>query len=95
MTEPLLKITNLAKSFSGVWALSNAQLTVQPGEIHALLGENGAGKSTLLKALAGAQPQTSGDIWFGGEKLLPLESPVERQKRGLSPFIRNLTCCPI
>lgn len=60
MSQPLLKVTDLAKSFSGVWALSSAQLTVGTGEIHALLGENGAGKSTLLKALAGAQPQTRG-----------------------------------
>ncbi|CAG74370.1 putative sugar ABC transporter, ATP-binding protein [Pectobacterium atrosepticum SCRI1043] len=94
MTEPLLNITNLAKSFSGVWALSSAQLTVQPGEIHALLGENGAGKSTLLKALAGAQPQTSGDIWFGGQQLLPLESPVERQKRGIITIYQEFNLLP-
>lgn len=47
MSQPLLKITDMAKSFSGVWALSNVQLTLEQGEIHALLGENGAGKSTL------------------------------------------------
>lgn len=41
MSQPLLKVTELAKSFSGVWALSNAQLTVGPGEIHALLGKTG------------------------------------------------------
>lgn len=69
MSQPLLKVTD-GESFSGVWALSSAQLTVGAGEIHALLGENGAGKSTLLKALAGAQPQTRGDIWFNGETLL-------------------------
>ena len=53
MSQPLLKVTDLAKSFSGVWALSSAQLTVGSGEIHALLGENGAGKSTTVKALSG------------------------------------------
>ncbi len=53
MSQPLLKVIGLAKSFSGVWALSSAQLTVEQGEIHALLRENDAGKSTLLKALAG------------------------------------------
>ena len=95
MSQPLLKVTDLAKSFSGVWVLSSAQLTVGAGEIHALLGENGAGKSTLLKALAGAQPQTRGDIWFNGEMLPVDDSPVERQNRALSPSIRNLTCCPI
>ncbi len=94
MSQPLLKVTDLAKSFSGVWALSSAQLTVGSGEIHALLGENGAGKSTLLKALAGAQPQTRGDIWFNGETLPVDDSPVRARTRALSPSIRNSTCCP-
>lgn len=83
MSQPLLKVIDLAKSFSGVWALSSAQLTVEQGEIHALLGENGAGKSTLLKALAGAQPQTRGEIWFNGETLGQEDSPVERQNKGI------------
>jgi inositol transport system ATP-binding protein len=94
MSQPLLKVTDLAKSFSGVWALSSAQLTVGAGEIHALLGENGAGKSTLLKALAGAQPQTRGDIWFNGETL-PVDFRLSGRTRALSRFIRNLICCPI
>ena len=62
MLQPLLNVTDLAKSFSGVWALSNVQLTVGTGEIHALLGENGAGKSTLLKALAGAAADPWGHL---------------------------------
>lgn len=41
MSQPLLKVTDTAKSFSGVWALSSAQLTVGSGEIHALLGKTG------------------------------------------------------
>ncbi|SUX84308.1 ABC transporter ATP-binding protein [Citrobacter koseri] len=94
MLQPLLKVTDLAKSFSGVWALSNVQLTVGTGEIHALLGENGAGKSTLLKALAGAQPQTRGDIWFNGETL-PVETRrLSGKTKASLPSIRNLICCP-
>ncbi|MCV9878067.1 sugar ABC transporter ATP-binding protein [Brenneria izbisi] len=94
MMQPLLKITDLTKSFSGVWALSKAQLVVMPGEIHALLGENGAGKSTLLKALAGAQPQTSGDIWFGGKVLSVQDSPVERQKQGIVTIYQEFNLLP-
>lgn len=94
MTEPLLAITDLAKNFSGVWALNKVQLTVLPGEIHALLGENGAGKSTLLKALAGAQPQTSGDIRFNGELLSPQDSPVERQNRGIVTIYQEFNLLP-
>lgn len=95
MSQPLLKVTDLAKSFSGVWALSSAQLTVGTGEIHALLGENGAGKSTLLKALAGAQPQTRGEIWFNGETLPVDDSPVERQNKGIITIYQEFNRCPI
>lgn len=94
MSQPLLKVTDLAKSFSGVWALSSAQLTVGAGEIHALLGENGAGKSTLLKALAGAQPQTRGEIWFNGEVLAADESPVDRQNRGIITIYQEFNLLP-
>jgi inositol transport system ATP-binding protein len=94
MSQPLLKVTDLAKSFSGVWALSSAQLTVGSGEIHALLGENGAGKSTLLKALAGAQPQTRGDIWFNGETLPVDDSPVARQNKGIITIYQEFNLLP-
>ncbi|TDN51939.1 monosaccharide ABC transporter ATP-binding protein (CUT2 family) [Buttiauxella sp. JUb87] len=94
MSQSLLKVSELAKSFSGVWALSNAQLTVGQGEIHALLGENGAGKSTLLKALAGAQPQTRGEIWFNGEKLAVDESPVARQQKGIITIYQEFNLLP-
>lgn len=50
---PVLKVDSLSKSFPGQVALENAQLTVLPGQIHALLGQNGSGKSTLIKALSG------------------------------------------
>lgn len=94
MLQPLLKVTHLAKSFSGVWALSDAQLTVGEGEIHALLGENGAGKSTLLKALSGAQPQTRGTIHFSGEVLQLEESPVDRQRRGIITIYQEFNLLP-
>ena len=51
---PLLEMLRISKNFSGVRALTNAQLTADAGEVHALMGENGAGKSTLMKILAGA-----------------------------------------
>jgi rhamnose transport system ATP-binding protein len=65
-TKAVLEMRNAKKAFGGVQALSGAELTLYPGEIHALLGENGAGKSTLLKALAGVHKIDSGSITLNG-----------------------------
>src|SRR5258708_40349607 len=54
---PLLQATNISKRFLGIAALEEVSVTVNAGEVHALLGENGAGKSTLLKILAGPHAQ--------------------------------------
>ena len=51
--DVLLRMEGICKSFPGVKALDDAQLTVRPGTVHALMGENGAGKSTLMKCLFG------------------------------------------
>ncbi|MDC0612038.1 sugar ABC transporter ATP-binding protein [Vibrio sp.] len=64
----LLKLDNISKSFPGVKALSNISLTLNKGEIHALLGENGAGKSTLMKILCGIYSNDEGEIFINGER---------------------------
>ena len=56
---PVLEMRHIAKAFGKFYALKGVDLTVWPGEIHALMGENGAGKSTLMKILAGAYTATS------------------------------------
>lgn len=60
----------ITKTFPGVRALSNVNLTVNEGEIHGVVGENGAGKSTLMKVLSGVYPfgTYEGDIHFEGEE---------------------------
>lgn len=94
MTEPLLVVRDLTKSFSGIMALNGVKLTVGKGEVHALLGENGAGKSTLLKSLSGAQPQTSGDIFFNDEKLSTNDTPFDRQFKGIVTIYQEFNLLP-
>lgn len=65
----LVEMKNIDKSFSGVQVLKGVQLSVNEGEIHALLGENGAGKSTLMNILTGVIPFDGGSIEFNGQKL--------------------------
>jgi inositol transport system ATP-binding protein len=93
MTEPLLRMTGIGKSFPGVRALDNVAFEVMPGEVHALLGENGAGKSTLLKILSGAQRPDGGTIEFGGEVISP-QNPHAAQKLGIVTIYQEFTLAP-
>ena len=69
MAKILLEMRNITKTFPGVKALSDVNLQVEEGEIHALVGENGAGKSTLMNVLSGIYPHGTyeGDIVYDGE----------------------------
>ena len=65
----LLEMRGINKSFSGVQVLKDVSLTVEKGEVHALLGENGAGKSTLMNILTGVYTRDSGTVVFDGQEL--------------------------
>jgi putative multiple sugar transport system ATP-binding protein len=69
LTQPILEMRGITKTFPGVKALTDVNLEVMPAEIHAVVGENGAGKSTLMKVLSGVYPHGSydGDIVYEGE----------------------------
>jgi putative multiple sugar transport system ATP-binding protein len=70
MSDIILEMRNITKTFPGVKALDNVNLSVQRGEIHALVGENGAGKSTLMKVLSGVYPDGTytGQIFYEGQE---------------------------
>ncbi|MCF1711007.1 ATP-binding cassette domain-containing protein [Tabrizicola sp. J26] len=68
MTAPILQMRSISKTFGAVRALRDVSFDVQPGELHALMGENGAGKSTLMKILSGAYvADPGGEILFAGQ----------------------------
>lgn len=69
MSEFILEMTGIDKSFPGVHALDHVNFNVKPGEVHALMGENGAGKSTLMKVLTGIYTKDSGSIVFEGKEV--------------------------
>jgi putative multiple sugar transport system ATP-binding protein len=71
MSDVILEMRNITKTFPGVKALDNVTFSVKQGEIHALVGENGAGKSTLMNVLSGVYPYGSyeGEIYFEGEEV--------------------------
>lgn len=67
---PLLQVRQVSKSFPGVRALTDVDLTLHRGEVLALIGENGAGKSTLMKILAGVQRPDAGEIRIDGQPVV-------------------------
>ena len=91
--QPILTVRGVTKSFPGVRALKGVDLTIYPGEVHALVGENGAGKSTLMKILAGAQPPDSGEIAIDG-KPVHFHSPHQARAAGIGIIYQELTIAP-
>lgn len=82
MTEAILDIRNISKSFGALKASDDVSLDLKPGEIHALIGPNGAGKSTLIQQIAGGLRPDQGTVWFGGQDVTGLSTDA-RARLGL------------
>jgi ABC-type sugar transport system ATPase subunit len=91
--QPLVQIVGVSKSFAGVRVLENIAFDVQPGEVHALLGENGAGKSTLIKILAGVHKPDSGTVEVGGT-LRHFAAPRDARDAGVAVVYQELSLFP-
>ena len=83
MSEPLLEVSGLSRSFGGIAATSDVSLKISRGEIHAVIGPNGAGKTTLVALLAGELAADSGTIRFREGDITLDETPA-RARRGLA-----------
>lgn len=90
---PVLEMRGITKRFHGVPALQGVNLTIYPGEVHALMGENGAGKSTLMKILAGAYIADDGEIYINGERL-KITDPGTARRAGINLIYQELNVAP-
>lgn len=91
--ECVLKARAICKAYPGVQALLDVDLDLYSGEVHAIMGENGAGKSSLIKAIVGAEPCDSGDIYLGTQET-PIRSPADAQAQGIAAIHQELSLIP-
>ena len=87
--EYVLEMKNIQKSFPGVNVLKDVNLSVRPGEVHALMGENGAGKSTLMKILIGLYKADQGHVFLEGKEV-HVHGPKDAMEKGISMIHQEL-----
>ncbi len=93
MTEPILEMRKITKTFGRVIANKDVDLALYPGEIHALLGENGAGKSTLMNILNGIYKPNGGEIYYKGKKV-SIRSPKYAVDMGIGMVHQHFRLIP-
>ena len=92
MTEPILSLRGVSKSFGSIKALSNVSLDLEPGKVVALVGDNGAGKSTLVKVMSGVHRPDSGQYIFEG-RAVHVSNPAEVADMGVQTVYQDLALC--
>ena len=86
----VLKLDKINKRFGGIHALQDVSLSLEKGEVHALLGENGAGKSTLIKILTGVIKSDSGTMLLNGREV-HVTSPIDARRKGIAAIYQELS----
>ncbi len=89
----LLELSSITKSFGGVHALKGVGFELDPGEVHALIGENGAGKSTLIKMITGAHQPDSGTVLIDG-KAIQANDPGRSREMGIAAIYQQPALFP-
>ena len=92
MSEPILALRGVNKSFGAVQVLHDVDLDVRAGEVTALVGDNGAGKSTLIKSIAGIHAIDSGEFLFEGQPFT-VGGPREAAALGIEVVYQDLALC--
>ena len=92
MAKPVLELRGISKSFGAIQALSEVDLSLEPGEVLGLMGDNGAGKSTLVRIIAGNFPATSGEMLLDGEPV-QFHRPVDARRKGIEIVYQELALC--
>jgi len=92
-TTPLFRLEGISKRYGGVRALENADLTVEAGRVHAILGENGAGKSTLIKIIAGVVQPDEGRMLLDGREI-SFRDPAAANAAGIVCIFQELSLIP-
>lgn len=90
MSETLLRLTGIRKTFPGCVANDNVDLAIAPGEIHALLGENGAGKSTLVKMIYGVLRPDAGEISWN-DRAVSVDNPASARALGIGMVFQHFS----
>jgi ribose transport system ATP-binding protein len=93
MSDVLVSMKGIEKTFPGVHALKNCHFELQAGEVHALVGENGAGKSTLMKVLTGVYSKDAGQILYKGQEV-EIPNPKAAQDLGIAIIHQELHLMP-
>jgi simple sugar transport system ATP-binding protein len=92
VATPVLELRGIAKNFGAIRALSDVDLSLEPGEVLGLMGDNGAGKSTLVRIMAGNFRPSSGDILLHGAPV-HFHDPLDARRQGIEIVYQDLALC--